>query len=275
MAGSAEEEGMKPVSGRDFSRRAVLGGTIAAVPVSAAAWAAERKAEGGKDACTGSPLSLRSANNRLPHIDPGKTALVVVDLQVGFVEPGAPFALAAARHLPDVAMQMAPAVRAAGGKVVWTRHGYAAEGSSAIPAWQYEWNPAVDRLRRTFVPGTAAHALDRRIAPAADDLVVDKFRYSAFAPHSSDLHDRLQRAGVDTLAIMGCATHTCCESTARDGYALGYKIIMLTDANAAPSEVETMASLHNLGIVCADLRTVSEFSGAMRSGGAWPAAPAA
>jgi ureidoacrylate peracid hydrolase len=46
------------------------------------------------------------------------------------------------------------------------------------------------------------------------DSIVDKTRFGAFVPGSSDLHDILRARGIDTLIITGTATNVCCESTA-------------------------------------------------------------
>ena len=46
-------------------------------------------------------------------------------------------------------------------------------------------------------------------------------------------HEKYKARGLDTLLIAGTVTNTCCESTARDASMLGYKVVMLSDANAA------------------------------------------
>ena len=64
----------------------------------------------------------------------------------------------------------------------------------------------------------------------------------------------------------GTATNTCCESTARDAYMLGYQVIMVADANAARSDEEHIASLSSLAALFADVRTAEEVAGLLREG---------
>ncbi len=80
----------------------------------------------------------------------------------------------------------------------------------------------------------------------AKDSIVDKTRFDAFVPGSSDLHDILEARGIDTLIITGTATNVCCESTARDTMQMNYKVIFVADANATNTDAEHNATLNNL-----------------------------
>ena len=79
--------------------------------------------------------------------------------------------------------------------------------------------------------------------PASDDIVISKFRYSGF--YRTQLENILRRLGRDTVAIMGVATNVCCDSTARDGGMRDFKVIFLSDCNAAASAEEHEAALKN------------------------------
>jgi ureidoacrylate peracid hydrolase len=74
-------------------------------------------------------------------------------------------------------------------------------------------------------------------------MVVQKWRFSAFLPESSDLAVRLRAAGCDTVLITGTVTNVCCESSARDAMMLNFKTIMVSDANAARTDEEHNATL--------------------------------
>jgi ureidoacrylate peracid hydrolase len=69
------------------------------------------------------------------------------------------------------------------------------------------------------------------LKPQPGDLVVAKPRYSAF--YGTDLEAILRSKGIDTLIISGTVTNACCESTARDAFSRDYKVIFLSDGNAA------------------------------------------
>ena len=69
------------------------------------------------------------------------------------------------------------------------------------------------------------------LKPQPGDLVVAKPRYSAF--YGTDLEAILRSKGIDTLIISGTVTNVCCESTTRDAFSRDYKVIFLSDGNAA------------------------------------------
>ena len=92
----------------------------------------------------------------------------------------------------------------------------------------------------------------------AKDSIVDKTRFGAFVPGSSDLHDILQARGIDTLIITGTATNVCCESSARDAMMLDYRAIMLSDATATWTDAEHTGTLDNFLLFFGDVMTAAE-----------------
>ena len=90
------------------------------------------------------------------------------------------------------------------------------------------------------------------------DEQVIKRRFSALIQGSSDLGERLQAAGIDTVIITGTATNVCCESTARDEFMLNYRTLVVSDANATVSDEAHNASLNALFIRFADVFTTDE-----------------
>ena len=73
--------------------------------------------------------------------------------------------------------------------------------------------------------------------------MVDKQRFSAFLPESSNLAPLLRERGIDTVLITGTVTNVCCESSARDAMMMNFKTIMVTDGNAAANDDEHNATL--------------------------------
>ena len=173
-------------------------------------------------------------------IAPGRTALVVVDMQTDFASPegamgragadlsAVPAALAAAQRLADAA-------RAAGVPVVFVGLMTSAEDDSA--AW-------AERMRRQGGDqgGDPAEALALCRAgtlgaafvgpiPLVGEPVVGKLRYSGF--FRTDLDAHLQRLGVDTLVIAGVTTDCRVDCTVRDAFHLDYHVFVAADACAA------------------------------------------
>lgn len=198
------------------------------------------------------------AMNFFPAINPAKTALVVVDMQNGFMVDGQ---LLANQHALDIVPninRLANGLRAAGGMVAWTRHTFVETAPFAPPAWQMTGGFRYPEALSILAPGTFGHALHDDLDVAPQDLVIDKYRYSAFIHHSSDLDAKLRGVGIDTIIVTGTVTNCCCESTARDGNMLGYKTFFVSDATAALTDEEHNAALLSMATIFGDVRSAGE-----------------
>lgn len=158
------------------------------------------------------------------HLVPERTAHVVVDLQNGFMAPGAVCEIGTAREIVPNVNRISQSLRAAGGLVAYIQNTLDAE---AIRTWStyldYFCTPARrQRMIEAFTPDADGHALWPGLDVRPRDLIVRKSRFGAFAPGASDLDAILRARGVDTLIITGTATQVCCESTARDAMMLNY-----------------------------------------------------
>lgn len=199
------------------------------------------------------------ALNDFPALTRGRTALVVIDMQNAFVAEGGVYASAAAREIVPTINGLAAAMRAKGAPVIWTRTTHTAEGPWAPPDWQYDTaDPNLAAGVAALQAGSEGHALYPLMEVAPGDLVVDKYRYGAFACPAGELSRVLARLGVDTLVITGTATNCCVETTAREANMAGYKVIVVADATAAPSDAEHNAALLNLRVNFADVRRAGE-----------------
>jgi ureidoacrylate peracid hydrolase len=114
------------------------------------------------------------------------------------------------------------------------------------------------RILAGLSEGSPGHELWHELQLDARDLRVRKNRYSAFFPGASDLPSRLQERRIDTVLIAGTMTNVCCEASARDAMAAGFKTIVVADANAARSESEHVASLVTMAQFIGDVRSTDE-----------------
>jgi nicotinamidase-related amidase len=163
-------------------------------------------------------------------IDPARTALLVMDYQNGIVtmaaDAGAEDALARTIEAADL-------VRKAGGRVGYVRVAFTDDDIAAIPANSH-FSTMVTPERREFLHADSpATAIDERIAPQDGDIIVRKTRVGAFS--TTDLHEQLRAANVDTLLLAGLSTSGVVLSTVRDGADRDYRIIVLADACADPT----------------------------------------
>ena len=205
-------------------------------------------------------LERRGRLNPFDGLDPARTALIVVDLQNGFMAPGQPAEIAPAREIVPNVNRLAAATRAAGGTVVWIQNTITPESEKS---WSiYLGNFANEdwglRMRRAFTPGDFGHALYPSLEVRPSDLTVRKTRFSAFVPGASELDSILRGRGINTLIVVGTATNVCCESTARDAMMLNYKIFFVSDANACRTDEEHNATLAILLVMFADVRSTDE-----------------
>ncbi len=188
-------------------------------------------------------------------LDSRRTAHIVVDLQNGFMAPGAVAEIGEARDIVPAVNRISAALRAAGGLVVYIQNTFDEE---AIRTWSTYFNhfcsPARrDRMIEAFTPGSEGHALWPELDVQAQDLQVRKRRFGAFAPGASNLHAILQARGVDTLIITGTASQVCCESTARDAMMMNYKVFFVADGNATFTDQEHTATLSAMAYTFCDV----------------------
>lgn len=193
-------------------------------------------------------------------IDATRTALIVVDLQNGFMSPGQPAEIGNAREIVPNVNRIASALRAAGGQVVFIQNTFDAtcEASWTVYFRHFTKGPYLKRMKAAFARGSFGHAVWPGLDVKEGDLKVEKRRFGAFVPGSSDLHDILQARGIDTLIIVGTATNVCCESTARDAMMMNYKVVFVSDANACRTDEEHNATLGNILALFGDVVSTDE-----------------
>jgi len=188
-------------------------------------------------------------------LDPVRTALIVVDMQNGFMVEGVAHALcrAAVDIVPNI-NRLAAAVRRTGGKVAWIKTTY-------DPSWvgmHAKMRPEkVAKRIESLSKGSTGHQLHPTLDVAPGDLTVEKTRYSAFLPDSSNLAGQLRAIGCDTVLIAGTVTNVCCESSARDAMMMNFHTVMVSDANAAASDAEHNATLVNFYVMFGDVMDTS------------------
>jgi nicotinamidase-related amidase len=193
-------------------------------------------------------------------LDPGRTALVVIDMQNGFMREDVAHAFCpmAVRVVPAI-NRLAAALRKAGGMVYWIRNTFDARCETEWSVMQEMATPEA-RARRaaSMGEGTVGNALWPDLDVRAEDEVVRKYRYSAFIQGSSDLPRRLRARGLGTVLITGTVTSVCCESSARDAMMLNFRTVMVSDGCAAMTDEEHAASLIAFHLQFGDVLTVEE-----------------
>ena len=198
-------------------------------------------------------------------IDPARTAHVIVDLQNGFMEPGAPVEVPTAREIVPNVNAISSAIRRAGGVNIFIQF---TTPPDALETWSSFYTRFKPESRKAHQEAFAPNAHYWQLWPDLDvhgsDLKVNKGRFAAFIPGTCDLHQILQERGIDTLIVTGTLTNCCCESTARDAMQFNYKVIFVSDGNAALSDAEHNATLNNMCALFADVLSTDEVVDALK-----------
>ncbi|CAG9213499.1 Isochorismatase [Paraburkholderia tropica] len=170
-----------------------------------------------------------------------KTALVVIDMQRDFIEPGG-FGAALGNDVsllggivPDVARLLDHA-REQGWFVVHTRESHAADLSDCPPAKRLRGLPSarigdVGPMGRILVRGEPGNAIIDALAPIGGELVIDKPGKGAF--YATRLGEELAQRGITHLVFAGVTTEVCVQTSMREANDRGYDCLLIEDATAS------------------------------------------
>jgi ureidoacrylate peracid hydrolase len=206
-------------------------------------------------------LSRRGGKRHIfDQINLARTAHIIVDLQNGFMEEGAEVEVPVARAIVPNVNAISRAVREAGGLNVFLRYTMDDDALVSWSSWFAHFFAAKELagMKEAFYPGQHGWQLWPGLDIAEPDITVDKTRFGAFIAGTCDLHDILQKRGIDTLIITGTLTNCCCESTARDAMQMNYKVIFVADGNAALSDAAHNATLDSMHGLFADVMTTAK-----------------
>ena len=178
-----------------------------------------------------------SAEPEAVSIDIERTAVVMIDMQRDFLEPGGfgetlgnKVALLAAAVEPCKALLAAARRRHM--LIVHTREGHRPDLSDAPRAKLERGAPsmrigAIGPMGRILVRGEPGHDIIPALAPRSDEPVVDKPGKGAF--YATDLHSILQNRQIDSLIVCGVTTEVCVHTTVREANDRGYRCVVPGD----------------------------------------------
>jgi nicotinamidase-related amidase len=169
--------------------------------------------------------------------DLARTALVLIDMQRDFIEPGG-FGETLGNDV-SLLEAIVPATRAvleawrgAGGWVVHTREAHLGDLSDCPPAKRGRGNPTLrigdaGPMGRILVRGEPGSQIIDALAPVEGELVVDKPGKGMF--HATGLHETLQARGITHLLFGGVTTEVCVQTSMREANDRGYEGLLLED----------------------------------------------
>jgi len=206
-------------------------------------------------------MARRGHFHLFDHLEPTKSALVVIDMQNTFLRPGAPVEVPKGRDIVSNINRLSAVLRELGVQVIWVTHANSSPGGKSDWSGFFD-NFVADEVRSKTIAGLEPGAEGQQIWPelevALTDAKIFKNRYSALISGASSLERQLRSQGIDTIMIAGTKTNVCCESTARDAMMLDFKTVMLSDCCAALSDEEHLATLETFIQQFGDVMTADE-----------------
>ena len=167
----------------------------------------------------------------------GRTALVVVDMQRAFLEPGEAMEAPPAREVVPRIRELLMAFRARRLPVVFTEFLYTETAPLLVGELHPEHRRAAPGTPRGFgrpssscLAGEASVATVAELAPRPDELVVQKSSYDAF--HGTVLDGALRARGITHLVITGTLTDICVLATVVGGFNREYRMTVVEDGVA-------------------------------------------
>ncbi len=174
-------------------------------------------------------------------VDLSKSALVIIDMQRDFLEPGG-FGAALGNDVSMLQAAVGPcretlsAARAIGMLIIHTREGHRPDLTDAPPHKVERGDPATrigapGPMGRILVRGEPGHDIIPELYPLPNEPVIDKPGKGAF--YQTDLELMLKNRGIDTLFVCGVTTEVCVNTTVREANDRGFRCIVLSDCCAS------------------------------------------
>jgi nicotinamidase-related amidase len=169
---------------------------------------------------------------------PDRVALLVIDMQRDFVEPGGFGAtlgndVTRLQAIIPVVARLIALFRDRGWPVIHTREGHRPDLSDCPPAKRERGAPTLrigdaGPMGRILVHGEPGHAIVPELAPRPGELVIDKPGKGAF--YATSLSDELARLGTTHLVVAGVTTEVCVQTTMREANDRGFDCLLVEDA---------------------------------------------
>lgn len=170
--------------------------------------------------------------------DPKTIALIVIDMQRDFAEPGG-FGESLGNDVSRIQTIVPTVKRLIEGfrthhlPVIHTMECHRPDLSDCPPAKRNRGEP---RLRigdqgpmgRVLISGEPGTAILPELAPIAGEIVIEKPGKGAF--YATDLQDHLKRLGTRQLVFAGVTTEVCVQTTMREANDRGYECLLAEDA---------------------------------------------
>jgi nicotinamidase-related amidase len=177
-------------------------------------------------------------------VDPGSTALIVVDMQNDFVKEGGSLVGPDTQATIPAMRRLLELARSSGIKVVFTQDTHAPGDP--------EWDIWPEHCRR----GSWGWEIVEELKPLEDELVIQKVRYDAF--YGTHLDHFLRTWGTKTVIVCGTVANICVHYTAASAALRWYGVVIPKDATSALDPFDLESSLRQTAFLFDGKITTSE-----------------
>lgn len=208
---------------------------------------------------------------------PEHTALLVIDMQRDFIEPGG-FGSALGNDVSRLAAivpataRLVAGFRGAGLPVLHTKEAHRPDLSDCPPAKRNRGRASLrigdaGPMGRILIAGEPGNDFVAALRPAPDETVIEKPGKGAF--HATGLDAMLRARGVTHLAFCGVTTEVCVQTSMREANDRGYECVLIEDATESyfpEFKAATLAMLRAQGAIVGWTATVDEMLAALEAG---------
>ncbi len=185
-----------------------------------------------------------------------KQALIVIDMQNGFLNPESPLCIRGARATVPACARVIASCRRKKIPVIFVNRAYRADGSDVELTRRRIWAEG----GKPLTPGSRGPISVENppeFGRCGEDYEIIKPRFSAFFQTSLDL--LLRRLGVETVVLTGTTTPNCIRTTCYDALSLDYRVLVLEDCCSSNTEDIQQANMSDMGNVGAEIRSSASF----------------
>ena len=171
-------------------------------------------------------------------LDPDHTALVVIDMQRDFIEPGGFGAslgnnVALLEAIIPTTARLISLFRARGWPIIHTREAHQPDLSDCPPAKVSRGMPGLrigdeGAMGRILIAGEPGNQIVPDLSPIEGEIVIDKPGKGMF--YATGIHERLEAMGITHLVFAGVTTEVCVQTSMREANDRGYECLLVEDA---------------------------------------------
>ncbi|NVN38736.1 cysteine hydrolase family protein [Komagataeibacter swingsii] len=181
------------------------------------------------------------------NLDPGATALIVIDMQQDFLSTTGYFTRqgydsSPLRAILPIVSKLIDACHIVGIRVIHTRQGYRADKADMTPYERWRRERSGLECADVLLRGTPGFEIAPEIDVWPEDIIIDKTCNGAFT--YTDFEHVLRAQGITHLLFTGCTTDVCVHTTLREACDRNFQCLTISDACASGDQYAHEAALH-------------------------------